>query len=614
MAGKQHHGSAALKGVLSVGRKAAVAYERPDLAERLGRALEQINQPNVNVVIVGEFKQGKSSLINALLNTRVCAVDDDIATAVPTVIRHGNEQSAVALTRRRDAAEDAEPTPKSIPFEEVAAYATERGPADPDVIVEGVEISLPRRILAEGLVLVDTPGVGGLGSAHATAALGALSVADAVIFTSDASQEFTRAELDFLAQAVELCPDVVCVLTKIDFYPSWRTVVDTNRGHLERAGFDVPILPVSSVLRVEAAKRKDRELNAESGFPAVVSWLADEVVAGATERESRRAQADLLSACDQLIGQFDSELESLNDPEHAPEVVSRLESAKSRSDRLRGQASRWNVTLTDGVSDLNADVEFDFKGRIRRITNEADARIDETDPLDSWAEFEPWLANRVSNEVIANYRVLVERAAQLSHEVGEHFEIEGAELNQEFDVHNPIEVLSSVELTTGLDLKDMGSGAKGLTMLRGSYTGILMFTMVGSLVGVALGPVAVGVGLLMGRKGLKDEKQRQLSQRRSQAKVSLRRYCDEVSFQVGKDSRDTLRRVHRQLRDHYGVRAEELHRSTSDSLKAASEAMQVGQDERAQRIRNARSELQRVSELRVAAERALVPTSSVASA
>ena len=55
----------------------------------------------------------------------------------------------------------------------------------------------------------------------------------------------------------------------------------------------------------------------------------------------------------------------------------------------------------------------------------------------------------------------------------------------------------------------------------------------------------------MGRKGLKDEKERQLDQRRTQAKAAARRYVDEVNFVVGKDSRDTMRHLQRDLREYF---------------------------------------------------------------
>ena len=70
--------------LVDVALKATTAYERPDLATRLHRTRDRLADPNVRVLIVGEFKQGKSQLVNALVNAPVCPVDDDIATAVPT--------------------------------------------------------------------------------------------------------------------------------------------------------------------------------------------------------------------------------------------------------------------------------------------------------------------------------------------------------------------------------------------------------------------------------------------------------------------------------------------------------------------------------------------------
>lgn len=589
--------NADIRSILNLGIKASEAYGRPDLKSRLERNLEKIGDPNVQVVIVGEFKQGKSSLINALVNAKVCPVDDDIATSVPTVLSHGEEKGAVAVLRSVSNPE-ADPIRHPISFEQVPSYATELGTNDPNYTVDGVEITLPRKLLANGLTLVDTPGVGGLGSAHATAALGALSVADAAIFVSDASQEFTRAEMDFLAQARELCPHVVCIMTKTDFYPAWRRVLEINQGHLQRANIKIAITPVSSTLRAEAVRRNDRELNVDSGFPELVKVLTQQIVAEQVVRERHRSQQDLLSVCDQLASEFEAELSALTDPEHAAELLTNLTEAKERAERLKGRASKWNTTLNDGVGDLTADVDFDFRSRMRLITQEADAAIANSDPLDTWAEFEPWLVNRVSNEVVTNYRFLTERAASLSLQVAEHFEVDGDQLLDDLDIHNPTSVLSDVSMDGTVDLEVAGRGAQGMTILRGSYSGMLMFGMLGTMAHIALGPLPIAIGLVMGRKSLKDEKVRQAAQRRAQAKNSLRRYCDEVSFQVSKDSRDTLRRVQRQLRDHYSTRADEMLRSTTAALQAAGQAVKIGQGERANRQRNIEAELKRIGGMR----------------
>lgn len=598
--------------ILDLGIQAAKAYGREDLADRLDRLRAQVGKPDVQVVVVGEFKQGKSSLINALVNAKVCPVDDDIATAVPTLIRHGEEKKAAALTTPAEEP-DADPTHTAIQFEEVPAYATELGVGDPSVSVKGVEIELPRKLLANGLVLVDTPGVGGLGSAHATAALGALSVADAALFVSDASQEFTRAEIDFLKQASDLCPQVVCLMTKTDFYPAWRRVLEINHGHLKNEGFDLPIIPVSSLLRTEAVRRNDRELNAESGFAELVRHLTTTVVGGAAMVLRQRAGQDLGGVCDQLASQFEAERSALNDPEKAAELLNKLEQAKARSEDLRGALAKWSTTLNDGVGDLNADVDFDFRQRMRTITAEADAAIANSDPLDTWDEFEPWLANRVSYEVVSNYRFLAQRAGELSVDVAGHFELAGGELLEDLDIHNPTDVLSRVDVEPTDDLADeTTSFNKGLNLMRGGVGGFMMFGILANVVPI-LGPAVLGGGtalaLVLGRKTMKDEKERQLAQRRAKARNSVRRYCDEVSFQVNKDSRETLRRIQRQMRDHYSGRAEELHKSTAEALKAAGMAAKSGSSEQVQRLKDVDAELGRIRALRQQVEALVAPAS-----
>ncbi len=116
-------------------------------------------------------------------------------------------------------------------------------------------------MLAGGLVLVDTPGLGGLASTHAAASLTASATADALLFVTDASQELTAAELTFLRRARELCPAVMCVLTKTDFYPAWRKVRDLDRAHLAAALPDVSLVAVSSTLRTLAVRGGDPDLN-----------------------------------------------------------------------------------------------------------------------------------------------------------------------------------------------------------------------------------------------------------------------------------------------------------------------------------------------------------------
>ena len=135
-----------------------------------------------------------------------------------------------------------------VAVDSVAEFVTESVKPPTDRRIHSVELVLPAPVLESGLVLVDTPGVGGLGSMHSTVTMGALPMAEAVLFVSDASQEFTQPEIDFMESARSMCPNIVVLLTKIDFYPAWRKVKALDEAHLERLGIETEIIPVSSTL------------------------------------------------------------------------------------------------------------------------------------------------------------------------------------------------------------------------------------------------------------------------------------------------------------------------------------------------------------------------------
>ena len=119
--------------------------------------------------------------------------------------------------------------------------------------------------------------------------------------------------------------------------------------------------------------------------------MQERVGGGAAARRSADAAAEVIAVCDQLTGQFSAERGTLADPANAQRIVDDLNTAKSRVEELKTAAARWSVTLNDGTADLTADVDFDLRDRIRKITSEADDAIDEVDPADMWPEMEEWL-------------------------------------------------------------------------------------------------------------------------------------------------------------------------------------------------------------------------------
>jgi GTPase Era involved in 16S rRNA processing len=569
--------------------KATTAYERPDLGGRLLHTRKRLADPDVRVLVVGEFKQGKSQLVNALVNAPVCPVDDDIATAVPTVVKYA-ETTAAELVRESDSEGSAERT--AVPATQLAQHVSEAGNPGNKALISYAEVGLPRKLLSGGLVLVDTPGVGGLGSAHGAATMSALPSADAVLLVSDAAQEYTGPELEFLDAAMKLCPNVACVLTKTDLYPHWRRIEELDRGHLRRAGVDAEIFPVSSVLRLHAAKEQDLELMDESGFKPLVDYLLHKVVAQSDDLDRRSTSHDVLSVAEQLSAGMKAELSILEDPERVNALVEDLTKAKARADELKQRSSRWQITLNDGVADLQSDIGYDLRDRLRTIGREAEQLIDDSDPAEVWDQFSDWFHQQISSAASANFVWAAERARWLATQVAEHF-AEGADIAMPELRFDDEGIAGKVDPLLQPEVENLTRGGQLLTGMKGGYGGMLMFGMLGTLAGL---PIFAGApaGVLLGIKAVRDEKKRLLQKRRGDAKNGVRKHIDEVTFQVGKDSTDMLRRTQRQLRDHFSALAEEMSTSIAASVQAAHNALKTNTAGREKRIKDLKAELARI--------------------
>ncbi|MGB6583738.1 MAG: dynamin family protein [Streptosporangiaceae bacterium] len=577
--------------------QASTAYQRPDLAVRARQALQRLHNPRVRILVVGEFKQGKSMLVNALVNAPICPIDDDISTSVPTVVRYAHHPSATLIRGAWGGGADEQEERLQVPIEQLASHVSEAGNPGNHAGLKYAEAGIPRDILADGLELVDTPGVGGLGSVHGSATMAMLPSADAILLVSDAAAEYSRPELEFLRQAALACPNVACVLTKIDLYPRWQWIAELDRRHLRTAGIDAELLPASSMLRLHSLRARDHALNAESGFPALITFLRERVLGQSDRLANRAAANDVVTITAQLATGMRAELAACEDPGQAARLVAELEQARQRADDLRDRGARWSQVLNDGVADLYADVDHDLRDRMRVVVREAEKVLDGADPGKIWDQFATQMEEQAAAAVSANFLWATERARWLAAQVADLFEEDSAQALPQLRTARAAmpEMIADLEQP---GREKFGVGQRAFVGLRGGYIGTLMAGMASTFIGLSLlNPFSAAAGLLMGGKMVRDESRRLLDRRRMEAKNTVRRYVDDVSFQVGKQSRDMLRYMQRDLRDHFMARSDELVRSAQESLIATERALQTGEAERQQRIADLHAELERIAAL-----------------
>lgn len=564
-------------------RAIADLNDRSDLAARLTAARERITDPRIRVVVAGQLKQGKSQLLNSLLNMPVARVGDDESTVLVTVVAHDDEPTARLIVADGRGGEEA----VAIPVAELRTDLR-RAPQAHGRPVLRVEVGAPSPVLAGGLTFIDTPGVGGQGQPHLSATLGLLPDADALLFVSDASQEFTEPEMRFLRQAVEICPVAATIATKTDLYGFWRQVVDADTAHLRAAGLDLPVIPVSSLLRSHAISAGDKELNEESNFPALVSFLSEKVLSRENDRAREHVVSEIRSAAEHLNLSVESELSALNDPAAARRLTTDLERRKDEAQDALQQTALWQQILNDGIADLTADVDHDLRARFRVITQHTEDAIDSCDPTLQWAEIGTRVENDVANAVGDNFVWAYQRAEALAAEVARTFVqagLDGVKV-PEVNARDMGAGFGRLKSLAHLESKPIGKGHKVITSMRGSYGGVLMFGMLTSVAGLGMfNPISLGAGLLMGRKAYHEDMENRMLRVRNEAKTNLRRFIDDVLFVVTKESRDRLKLIQRQLRDHYREIANQTTRSLNESLQATLAAARVEETERANRVR-----------------------------
>ena len=561
-------------------RTIAESNDRADLSARLAAARDRITDPRIRVVIAGQLKQGKSQLLNSLLNMPVARVGDDESTVAVTVVAHAEEPTAQLIVADGRGGEEA----VDIPVAELGGDLR-RAPQAHGRPVLRIEVGAPSPLLSGGLTFVDTPGVGGQGQPHLSATLGLLPEADALLFVSDASQEFTEPEMRFLRQAVEICPVAATIATKTDLYPFWRRVVDADTAHLRSARLNLPVIPVSSLLRSHAVSAGDKELNDESNFPALVNFLSEQVLSRENDRTRDHVLDEIRSAAEHLSLSVGSELSALNDPVQARRLTEDLERRKQQAQDALQQTALWQQILNDGIADLTADVDHDLRARFRAITAHAEDVIDSCDPTLQWAEIGTRLEEDVANAVGDNFVWAYQRAEALAAEVARTFADAGLDAVEVPDVADMGAGLGRLKALARLESKPIGKGHKVITSMRGSYGGVLMFGMLTSVAGLGMfNPLSLGAGLLMGRKAYQEDMDNRLLRVRNEAKTNLRRFIDDVLFVVTKESRDRLKAIQRQLRDHYREIANQTTRSLNESLQATLAAARVEETERANRV------------------------------
>jgi small GTP-binding protein len=214
---------------------------------QITRLLDKLRENRFNLVILGAFKRGKSTLINALLGEPVLPTAIVPLTSVVTILGYGESLDIQVHFQNGRSQKITQP--------ELADYITEKGNPRNQKGVREVEIAYPSDYLRDGVRIIDTPGVGSVYSHNSEVAYNYLPQVDAAVFVVTADPPLSAAEQEFLQDIREYVHKLFFVLNKIDYVDEAerQEALDFTAEVLKEnlAAQKVMIFPLSAKLALE---------------------------------------------------------------------------------------------------------------------------------------------------------------------------------------------------------------------------------------------------------------------------------------------------------------------------------------------------------------------------
>ncbi|OFU52422.1 dynamin family protein [Corynebacterium sp. HMSC11E11] len=340
-------------------------YGHADAAEAIRRTWADTTLRGT-VVVVGEVKRGKSSVINAIAGARdLLPVDVDVCTSVPVQVLRSDENTEVIDLNFGDYVERA-------PLSELREWTTMNGArvSDPDTpeLPTGVTVRVAGDHVPRAL-FIDTPGAGGLDREAIDIALERARGAGVLLMVCDATTPITAPEMDILARAAQAAGSVVVAVTKTDKnLRRWRAIVDDDRRLIrEHLGRDVPVIGVSSLRAVDAAEMADPDRRARvektSGVAELRAHIAAEMARGALlSKVAALSMAE--SALEGVAASIDADIAAVD---RAEEVVPELEARREELRRLRDHGQEWEQILSRNISVARQSIMANFDAEMDRI-------------------------------------------------------------------------------------------------------------------------------------------------------------------------------------------------------------------------------------------------------
>jgi len=308
------------------------------------------------LVLLGQFKRGKTTLLNALLGVDLLPTGVLPLTSIVTIVRYGGEACGRV--------EFLDGHIRQVPLQELPNFVTELGNPRNKKRVAQVEVTYPAAGLADGLCLVDTPGIGSIFEHNTQISYEFVPQADAAIFVFSPESPLSQAELEFLHHIRAHVERIFFVLNKAD------QVNDSDRNEIlefarqtirqQMPSGELRLYPVSARRSLDGRKKCDLDALENSNIPQLSRALRQFLAAH---------KGDLLvrSTCSSLRRLIQNELLALE-----------LEERARAMDAARLQAKIQAIeTSWQALDQRQREAAYILRGEMRAFEASLEKRLNE---------------------------------------------------------------------------------------------------------------------------------------------------------------------------------------------------------------------------------------------
>ncbi|MCL6590898.1 MAG: dynamin family protein [Firmicutes bacterium] len=574
---------------LSIARQ----LNKKEIETELLKSLQKLNSDQLSVVIAGECKRGKSSLVNNLLEEKVCPVNAAVTTCLVSTIRYGEHEKITVYTQQENGAVNT----KEITRQEIVNYATQQQNPDNQKNVTRLDIQIPNSHLADGLVFVDTPGIGGLNVNHSYATFTFIPNADTVLYVCDATSPLSQNELEYIKRVADKCKNLIFVITRKDLVPDLRGVIAENRTKLAttfgREPGTITIVAISNLAKENYLAEKDPEDIRDSNFEELENVLWNFLQRERGRIILSRALGVQKQAVSEMAMPLTHELQTFyqQDQAEAERQKNELQAQHNRRTDLLSGRVEWQSLLSKEIGIIKINTQHDLRSGFTSIDNELNHYVKDTQLQREPEQIASLLAADLSSLMSNIDHTLNSQASSLYQklidETGLTLAISG------YSIAGQVNFDSQVTIQNRQDILSKVFTVSRQAFFNGTIGGGLgsLFPGPGTVIGAAVGMIhGLFEGIRQVKKSGKANTSQQLSEYFRPQLLQAQNDCERnVSL--------TLMQIETDIREEFRKQIERELRLCEESINAINKAQKTHAEKAKTRIAEIEKVLGRLNEL-----------------